>query len=63
MVILLQITYLYKLSFYTATFNTTTAAASQVRALVYDAFIENGIEIPYDRVQVDILSDKKENSE
>ena len=46
-----------RLSVYTPTFDDTGSAAGKIRGLVYEAFKENNIEIPYDRVQIDILSD------
>lgn len=49
-----------RLAVYTPTFDDTGAAAGKIRALVYEAFKENDIEIPYDRVQIDILSDTTE---
>ena len=49
-----------RLGFYTKNYKVTGLAAAQVRALVYNAFRENGIEIPYNRVQIDILSDTSE---
>ena len=49
-----------RLSVYTPTFDDTGAAAGKLRALVYEAFRENDIEIPYDRIQIDILSDCSE---
>jgi small-conductance mechanosensitive channel len=50
-----------RLSVYTPTFDDTSDAAGRLRGLVYEAFAENDIEIPYDRVQIDILSDRTEN--
>ena len=49
-----------RLAVYTPTFDDTGAAAGKLRALVYEAFRENDIEIPYDRIQIDILSDSTE---
>lgn len=51
-----------RLSVHTPTFNETSSAAGQIRALVYQAFKENDIEIPYDRIQIDILSDSVEKT-
>ena len=48
------------MSVYTPTFDDTGEAAGKLRGLVYEAFAENNIEIPYDRVQIDILSDHTE---
>ena len=53
-----------RLSVHTPTFDDTGAAAGKLRGMIYEAFAENDIEIPYDRVQIDILSDhsdKKDN--
>ncbi len=47
-----------RLAVYSPTFDDTGPAGGKLRQLVYEAFNENGIEIPYDRVQIDILSDK-----
>lgn len=49
-----------RLSVYTPTFDDTGEAAGKLRGLIYEAFAENDIEIPYDRVQIDILSDHTE---
>ena len=51
-----------RLSVYTPTFDDTSEAAGRLRGIVYEAFAENGIEIPYDRVQIDVLSDRTERS-
>lgn len=51
-----------RLSVYAPTFDDTGALAGEMRQLVYEAFRENGIEIPYDRVQIDILSDNTRGS-
>jgi small-conductance mechanosensitive channel len=47
-----------RLSVYVPSFDDTGSVAGKLRQLVYEAFQENGIEIPYDRVQIDILSDR-----
>ena len=47
-----------RLSYFARTFDDTGGSAGQIRMEIYKAFADNGIEIPYDRVQVDILSDK-----
>ena len=46
-----------RLSYYALTFDDTSSSAGQLRQAIYKAFIENGIEIPYNRLQIDILSD------
>ncbi len=46
-----------RLSYYAKTFDDTSSSAGQIRQAVYKAFRENGIEIPYNRLQIDILSD------
>lgn len=51
-----------RLAIHTPTFDDTSAAAGEVRGLVYEAFAENGIEIPYDRIQIDVLSDRTERT-
>ncbi len=51
-----------RLAVYTPTFDDTGSAAGQLRGLVYKAFAENDIEIPYDRIQIDILSDHTEGA-
>jgi len=52
-----------RLAIHTPTFDDTSAAAGEVRGLVYEAFAENGIEIPYDRIQIDVLSDRTKKAE
>jgi small-conductance mechanosensitive channel len=52
-----------RLAVYTPTFDDTGAAAGQLRALIYEAFNENDIEIPYDRIQIDVLSDRTRTAE
>ena len=52
-----------RLSVYAPTFDDTGDVAGRLRGLVYEAFAENGIEIPYDRVQIDILSDHSEKED
>jgi len=46
-----------RLAVFAKTFDDTGQAAGEIRKAVYKAFAENGITIPYERVQVDILSD------
>ena len=52
-----------RLSVHTPTFDDTGAAAGKLRGMIYEAFAENDIEIPYDRVQIDILSDHSEKKD
>ena len=55
-----------RLSYYARTFDDTGGSAGQIRMDVYKAFMENGIEIPYNRLQVDVLSEpagKKKDSD
>ena len=47
-----------RLGFYTRNYRTTGYAAARVREIVYNAFRANGVEIPYERIQIDILSDR-----
>ncbi len=47
-----------RLSSFAPTFDDTGLAAGQLRELVLKAFAENDIEIPYDRLEVDIISDR-----
>ena len=37
--------------------------AGQVRELIYKELVDNGVEIPYNRLQIDILSDATHASE
>lgn len=46
-----------RLACYVDDFNNSAHYAGQIRELVYKQLNEDGIEIPYNRVQVDILSD------
>ena len=46
-----------RLSYFAKTFDDTGSSAGQIRQAVYRAFLENDIQIPYDRLQIDILSD------
>ena len=46
-----------RLSYFARSFDDTGGSAAQIRQTVYKAFRDNGIEIPYDRLQIDILSD------
>ena len=50
-----------RLGFFTKNYKVGGWAASEIRAIVYNAFMENGIEIPYERVQIDILSDRSDS--
>jgi len=52
-----------RLASYAPTFDDTGAAAGQLRMLVLDAFAENDIEVPYNRLEVDIISDRKKDDE
>ena len=47
-----------RLGFYTKNYRTTGYAAARVREIVYNTFRANGVEIPYERIQIDILSDR-----
>ncbi len=46
-----------RLSYFARSFDDTGGSAAQIRQAVYKEFRENDIEIPYDRLQIDILSD------
>ncbi len=46
-----------RLSYFARSFDDTGGSAAQIRLAIYDEFRKNGISIPYDRLQIDILSD------
>lgn len=46
-----------RLSYFARTFDDTSSSAGLMRQAIYKAFVDNGIEIPYDRLEVDILND------
>jgi len=45
-----------RLGMYVVNYDCTSAAASQLRMDVYQAFLENGIEVPYEKVEVFLKS-------
>ncbi|MBR2255144.1 MAG: mechanosensitive ion channel [Candidatus Methanomethylophilaceae archaeon] len=46
----------YRLACYVDNFDDTSTVAGQLQEIIYSLFMENGIEIPYSRVQIDVLS-------
>ena len=44
-------------------FDSSTTYAGQLREVIFDMFKKNDIEIPYSRIQIDILSDADMNKE
>ena len=47
----------YRLACYVDDYDLSAHYAGQIREIIYKLFLDNGIEIPYNRVQLDILSD------
>ncbi len=47
----------FRLACYVDSFDNSSHYTGQLRELIYKEFNDNGIEIPYSRIQVDILSD------
>ncbi len=53
----------YRLACYVDDFDSSTTYAGQLREVIFDMFKKNDIEIPYSRIQIDILSDADMNKE
>ena len=47
----------YRLACYVDNYDLSAHYAGQIREIIYKLFKDNGIEIPYNRLQIDILSD------
>ena len=47
----------YRLACYVDDYDLSAHYASQIREIIYKLFKDNGVEIPYNRLQIDILSD------
>ena len=53
----------FRLSCYVDDYDNSSVYAGQVRELIYKELVDNGVEIPYNRLQIDILSDATHASE
>ena len=47
----------FKLAVWVDDFDSSSVYAGQIRELIYKELVSNGVEIPYNRLQIDILSD------
>ena len=53
----------FKLAVWVDDYDNSSVYAGQVRELIYKELVDNGVEIPYNRLQIDILSDATHASE